>query len=571
MLENPFDIKEYPYCHSGHTYAEDVLSGEIVACKYVIGACRRYMEDLEVWLEQEDFAPYFFDLDKAEHFLRIVQKFHHVIGDWETATIVYEPWQNFCFMNIMGWYSLETGYRKYRVAHVEISRGNGKSCIASQAALYFLSCAEGMGNKVACVATKKEQARIVLDSSREMAKKNSSFLRKKNVEVLAHKIVKDDTFAEIRALSSDQNGLDGLNDVLAICDELHAMKKEVFEVISSGMSKRRDSLLLCITTAGFNVESVGHSQSAYAKKVATGEVDDEQFFSLVYTLDDNDDFTDERVWIKANPNYGKSVDPTTLRAKVKKASVSPSDVANLKVKHFNIWLSEAQAFYSQQKWDACLDEEMRIEDFKNEKCFLGLDLSSKIDLTCAFKIFRRKLNDEWHYYLFDDSYIPEETLKESKNTLFEECAAEGHLHVTKGEAIHYPQIEEQVIKDAKEFSLIAAHYDPWNATQMAQNLKNSHRVNMVEFRMNTANLSEPTKTLDALIRQKRIHHNGSPLLRWCLGNVVCKEDAAGNVFPRKSHDRLKIDPIISALMALAGWIQEEENESVYEQRGIRVL
>ena len=843
LKNNPFDIHIHPFCYDGHEYALDVVSGKITACKYVIGACSRYLSDIQKF-QDEEFPLYWFDADAAEHFLRVVQKFHHVIGEWDTPNIKYYPWQNFCFMNIMGWMSHETGFRKYRTAHIEIARGNGKahpldeivptpqgikewrdievgselyardgsvckvigktpvqkykvykvkfsdntvvkcssghlwftsdkdqrgkkpthsgyesvvsaldikeslklrgetnhsvgnasptaasrswtdskispyfvghwlgndmskgrkfkeewllipqedrldllrglidsggsifkdsscryyssdidiarkvrilacslglkatlveknipednkrhyivdftpmdrelvskgtykyvdkryivdveeteefeemfcvevdskdssylisdsyipthnSAMASQTALYF--CAfNGNGSKVACLATRKEQARIVLDSAREMARKNESFKRKKGIEVMAHKIEQTSSFSEIRALSSDQNGLDGLNDALGICDELHAMKKEVFEVISSGMSKRRDSLLLCITTAGFNTESIGHSQSCYAKKVATGEVGDEQFFSLVYTLDDKDDVFDENVWIKANPNYGQSVDPTTFKAKVNKARVTPSDLANLKVKHFNVWISEASAFYSQQKWDLCEDTTLDIEDFRGQKCFIGLDLASKIDLASNFKLFRKIHEDGlWHYYAFDDTYIPEETLREISNTLFEECVEKGYLHKTPGEAIHYPQIEETVVKDARRFKLIAAHYDPWNATQLAQNLKNNHRINMVEFRMNTANLSEPTKTLDALIRQRRFHHNGSPLLRWCLGNVVCKEDAAGNVFPRKSHDRLKIDPIVSALMALAGWIQEEENESVYENRGIRIL
>ena len=89
--------------------------------------------------------------------------------------------------------------------------------------------------------------------------------------------------------------------------------------------------------------------------------------------------------------------------------------------------------------------------------------------------------------------------------------------------------------------------------------------------MNTANLSEATKLLDALIRQGRIVHNGSPLLRWCLGNVVAKEDAAGNVFPKKSNEKLKIDPIVALIMAIAAWTQEDDNTSSYETRGIRTL
>lgn len=117
---------------------------------------------------------------------------------------------------------------------------------------------------------------------------------------------------------------------------------------------------------------------------------------------------------------------------------------------------------------------------------------------------------------------------------------------------------------------MGVHYDPWSANEFAQRMA-AKRMNMIEFRMTTANLSEPMKTLDALIRQKRIIHDGNELVTWCLGNVVAKRDANENVFPRKENEKLKIDPAVAMIMALAGWIGEEANESVYEKRGIIVL
>jgi phage terminase large subunit-like protein len=311
---------------------------------------------------------------------------------------------------------------------------------------------------------------------------------------------------------------------------------------------------------------VGFSQSFYAKKVATGEVEDDQFFSAVYTLDETDDIFDPANWIKANPGYGDSVDPVTFEAKAKKAQEVQSDLANFKVKHLNIWLSEARAYYDTNKWDACADPTIKMEDFKGQKCIVGVDLASKIDLTSLGFIFKK----EDKFYIFDKSYIPEATVKDVRSSLYEDCIGSGHLISTKGEAIHYPHIKEELLNIHKEYKIMEALYDPWNATSFAQDLS-KERIEMVEFRFNTANLSEPTKHLDALIRQGRIVHNGSPLLRWCLGNVVCKEDAAGNVFPRKSHEKLKIDPIIALLMALASWMQKEKKESIYEEKGLRFL
>ncbi len=556
----PLNLKKFPNVLRGNQYALDVVSGKVVACKYIIGACNRYLKDVS-----NGEASFYFDPSEAEKFLRSVQKFHHVIGHWPTSNIVYEPWQCFIWMNIIGFKNKLNGFRRFRLAHIEVARGNAKSAMASQAVLYFLALDNPNGNQVSTVATKKEQARIVLDSSRAMALKNVSFLKHTGVKVLAHSIVHPKSNSIVRSLASEHKGLDGLNDVLAVCDELHAMKRDTFEVITSGMSKRADSLTLCITTAGQDVHSVGYSQSAYAKKVSIGDFDDETFFAAVYCLDENDDWEDEKVWIKPNPNLGVSVDLITLQNKIAKAIETPADIPNIKIKHMNMWISEAAAFYDQRVWDACADPTLKIENFKGKPCRLGIDLASHIDITSIAIVFRE--NDV--YTIFDKSYLPEDTLRMVRNTLYDECVARGQLIKTPGAAINYDFIRGEALALSKDHRVIECLYDAWNATQVAQEL--SDKIEMVKISMNVANFSEPMKKLDSLMRSGKIRHNGSPLLRWCLGNIVAKEDHNSNVYPRKSHEKLKIDPIIAILMALAGWVQDQELDSVYESRGVRTL
>lgn len=552
-----FSKTKYPFCYSGHKYAEEVVSGKINASIYIVAACERYLRDVV-----NKSAGFYFDADVAEKYLRSVQKFEHAEGHWDTKTIKYEPWQCWVFMNIMGFLVKKTKFRRFRIAHLEVARGNAKSTMASQACLYFLALDNPNGNMISTVATKKEQARIVLDSARAMAQKNKSFLRFTGTQVLAHTVVHRKSHSILRALSSDTTTLDGLKDVLAVCDELHEMNRKVFEVIYSGMSKRKDSLLLCITTAGDDLHSVGYSQTGFAKKVATGEVDDDSFFSAVYTLDEGDDWADENVWIKANPNLGVSVDIDSLRAKVDKALVTPADIANLRIKHFNQWISEASAFFDLEAWDRCANPKLDIKDFERVKLRTGLDLASHIDLTSIGLLYKK--GDK--YYIFDKTFIPEETVKKKKSVLYVDCIAKGYLIETKGAAINYGYIQQQLL-DIHKFSRIEeCMYDNWNATETAQNL--SSKVEMVKVAMNTANLSEPMKKLDALMREGKLEHNGSPLLRWCLSNVVAKEDHNGNVFPKKNHVDNKIDPIVAILLALAGYVQDSEGDSVYESRGI---
>lgn len=560
-IKSPFDEKEFPFVAKGHQYALDIISGKITACVYMTSFCNKYLRDLN-----DD--RFIFDADWSERFLRMFQRFEHVIGEWGTKNIVLEPWQCFMFMVAEGFYWKRNGKRKYKTLWCEVARGNGKSAIASGTGLIYLSLYRTVkGNKVYAAATKKEQSRIVLDSAREMAKNNKSYLQHTGTKVYAHHIGHDATGSEFRALSSDSNSLDGLQPVLGIVDEVHAHKdRGVFDVIDTAMSKRSDSLLLGITTAGFSLEGIGYSQSCYAKKVALGEIKDETFLPLLYTLDENDDPYDESVWIKANPNLEVSVDIDSFRSKAFKAQANPQDEINFLVKHLNLWQNAASQFFNIKKWKSLGDKSLKLYDFVGEKCYVGIDLASKKDLTSFTYVFKR----DGLYYFFTEAFLPEGALRESKNVNYQKWADEGTLIVTKGNAINYKRMGEYFIENSKKFKILGANYDPWNATEFSQGMT-EHRIEMVEFRMSTANMSEPMKRLDSLILEEKIRHDGSELVEWCLGNVVAKYDHNDNVFPRKEHEAMKIDPVISMIMGLATWILEEQTNSIYESRGILIM
>lgn len=723
-LRNPVDPLKYPFCYDGYQYALDVVSGKIPNCIYAIGACERFFRDLKNGI-------YPFDYNAAEKYLRQVQKFHHVKGEWKTPNIHYEPWQNFLFMNVMGFINPDTGKRRFRQVHAEIPRAHGKahsitekvvtpqgvklwgeigigsklyardgsvctvtgktpitkqrlfemvlsdgsviecsaehewftsdkierekmhgntaegvtyesvretreiartlkkggefnhaiysashllgelngkdvkryvvdvrytgryvdmfcvevdskdssyligetlvpthnSLMASQTTLYFLALDNPVGNEIACASTKKEAARIVLDSAMAMALKNERYLKKTGVKVRAHKIEHKKSNSFVRALSSEKKSQDGLNDILCVMDELHAISQAFFDVIVSGMKKRNDSLMLCITTAGFDTGGVGYSQSNYAKKVALGEIEDDTLFAIIYTVDQDDDIMLESTWRKANPGYGISVDPIMFKADMAKAEHVPSALNNIKVKNLNIWTSEANAFFSMKAWDNCQDPTLNIEDFKGQKVIGAIDLSSKIDIAAKVYIAR---DYDGKYCIFTKGYIPKETIKESANkTLYENCTKE-ELFRTDGQAIDYGIIEGDIEKDFNFFNIETMMFDPWNATQISQNLM-KQRINMTEFRMNTGNFSEPMKLLDAYIREGKIRHNCGDLTRFCMANTVSRMDANDNAYPRKSHEDKKIDIAVAIIMAFAGWVVQETEESIYEERGVRII
>lgn len=559
-----FDKESHPFCFKGYQYALDVREGKITSCVFIKGAVERFFKDIERAKHFEN--PFYFCPDRAERFLRLVQKFKHVKGHWENPYIILEPWQCFGFMNMYGFISRKTGSRRFRTSHWELARGNGKSANASQVGLYHLSLESPVGNEVYSAATKKDQAKIVLDSARLMAKGNKGFLKKTGTRVLAHSINHDSSGSIFKALSSDSDGLDGLQPACAVIDELHAHKTRlVYDAIDSAMSKRRDSLLFVITTAGFDTSGIGHSQSVYAKKVATGEVEDDSFFAFVFTLDEGDDIYDPANWPKANPNFGISVDPQNFASKAEKTKVSPEDKRNFLVKHLNLWINSMSPFFSMEKWDA-QKRDIKLQDFIGQPCWVAVDLASKCDLVSFSYIF--KVNGE--YQLFTENFIPKETVEQSDNNSYLKWVHNGELTQMEGAVINFPKLQDILYERSKMFKFKGCHFDPWSANEFAQRMIN-RGIDMIEFRMSTPNLSEPMKKIDAELRDNKLVHSGNSLERWCFSNVVAKRDANDNVFPRKENEKLKIDPAVASIMAMAGYVADEEKESVYEKRGIMVL
>lgn len=554
-------LESYPFCFRAFEYATKIISGEIVAGELVILSCKRFFKDLKD-------PRFYFDYESAERVCDRVQRFPHIKGELANKPMKLEPWQLFIYVNVFGfkWNEGELkGLRRFKKVYLCVSRKNGKTALSSPLGLYMMALDGEEGAEVYSLASKKDQARIVFDSAREQAKRTKTFLNKVGVEVFKHHIEQADTASYYKPLSSDTDSADGLNPHLVVLDEVHAFKdRNMFGVMETAIGARSQPLLWSITTAGFDTSGICYELQQDLEKVLREEYNDESQFGMIYAIDKNDDFRNPEVWIKANPNLGVSVKPSYLNDMVQKAIRQPANKNNVLTKHFNIWCNATEQFFSVDKWKDLADPTLNIDDFNKHSCFIGIDLASKIDLTAKVKIFFK----EGVYYIFEEAWLPEAAIENSHNASYNGWVEQGWLQKTPGEAINLDKIQESLIEDSKKYKINEVMFDPWNATQLAQNLSKS-RIEMTEFKMSTANLSEPMKQLEALIREGKIRHRGNPVTTWCLSNVVAKQDHNDNVFPRKTHEKFKIDIAVAMIMALAPWIQKQNSESIYKTRGIR--
>lgn len=572
-----------PHVAKGLEYCRKVGTGEIPACKFVRAACKRQLADLERASSDPEWR-YRFDEARAGRAARFLEQLPHVKGPKAGQLFQLEPWQCFIVTSVFGWVRKDTGARRFRRAYIEVPRGNGKSFLSSGIALYGLAADGEAGAEVYSAATTTSQARITYGDAEAMLRKRPALMEKLGLKISTHAIFQRASNSTFGALSREAKNHDGKNIHLAVVDELHAHPTRlVWDVLITGAAKRPQSLIWTITTAGFDTSGICYEVRDGVVKMLEG-VDTEGLFGIIYTLDegDGDDWKTEASWVKANPNWSSSIDTDMFRLAATEALQTASKENNFKTKHLNIWCNADVAWMQMRAWDACADATLREEDFQCQPCVLGLDLASKTDIAARAKLFHRDLPTgkpddkgqaalERHFYLFVQSYLPEAALEASKNSQYEGWAKEGWIQTTPGDVLDFGVIRSDVLADQGAHDLRECAFDPWQATQMSNELQEKAVV-MVEVRPTVQNFSEPMKQWEALVLTKRFHHDGNPVMRWMVSNVVCHRDAKDNIYPRKIKPENKIDGPVAAIMALnRALLTPPEEQSYLSNGGVVVL
>lgn len=534
------------YVERANRYIQAVLTGKKPANKWEILACQRQVNDLN----RKDFD-YYFDEKEAERPCKFIELLEHVKGEKAGQNIVLEDWQCFIYTTVYGWLNKSTHKRRFNKALVESPRGNGKSTMLSGDALFMLCADREKGADIYSFATTRDQARIVFDDALAMVRGNKELKEAYGITALNHSIVIINTNSKFLPKSADANTLDGLNTHCGIIDELHAHKtRDVYDVVTTSIGKRAQPLIFCITTAGVILDGICMEQIKLLERILSGDIVDDSFFGIIYTIDEGDDWKDINSAIKANPNWGVSVNPKIIASKLSEALISADAERNYKTKHLDVWCNADVQWLKMSYFDRCV-QDITPEEFYGYPCIYGVDLASKIDIACVMKLFWK--TDEKgiiHYYVFGDYWLPENALKNSDNTNYSNWNRDGRFHVTDGAINDLTEMQNFIAEDATKYIALCVGYDPFQATQMAGNLA-MMGLEMAEVGATVKNLSEPMKSIQALIYANRIHFSShDPIIRWMFSNVVCHTDVKENIYPRKERPENKIDGAVATIMAM---------------------
>lgn len=509
-------------------------------------ACKRQLKDMA----RKRFA-YEFDVDEAERCVAFIETLPHVKGKFaaDKRKLILEPWQKFFITTLFGWYHKKKGRRRFREAYLCVARKNGKSMLAAAIGLLMLIADGEFGAEVYSGATNEKQAYEVFRPAKQILRKFRDLRELAGADIMAHSISIPQDGSRFEALIGDPP--DGQSPSCAIVDEYHEHPStSLYDTMLTGMGSREQPLLLVTTTAGATIGGPCYTLQREHEKILAGvgkrRPVHEQKFILIYHAEEDDDWTDPAVLIKANPNLDRSTSKDFLIAMQQDAADSPAKQNVFRNKHLNQWTAAKHAFYNLVKWARCKNSQAKVENFLGESCIFSLDLSSKSDLTAYLKIFPVQ-KERIHYYVFPRFYLPEDKVHEDPTGKYLQWLTAGYLTVTDGNEIDMQVVERDVMADMALYDCMECVYDPWRAVELSRRLTDAGAT-MVEYRNTTARMSEPMKETEAAINGKRLHHDDNDVMNWCISNVISRTDANSNVFPRKETDESKIDGATALIM-----------------------
>ncbi len=564
------------YTDQAISYARSVISGEIAACKWVKAACRRQLDDLDFWLNDPDYE-YEFAADQAEHVCRFIELLPHIKGKWVGSKIKLEPWQLFILTTVFGWYH-KNGCRRYRIVYIEVPRKNAKSTLTSGVSLYMLTADGEPGAEVYSAATTAKQARIVFDVAKKMAERTAGLRQRYRVKVLEHSIKENINGGEYVPLSAEGSTLDGLNIHFASVDELHAHKsRAVYDVLDTATGARAQPLIWSITTAGDDRSGICYEQRDYIISVLNGTLlrhdglgypvkgnvaNDDSYFGIIYTIDDDDDWSDPACWVKANPNYNISVYEGDFRRGALHADRIPGARKNFKTKRLNVWVNSSVDWMDMRKWEACADDTIDIKDFEGEKCWTGMDLAEKNDFAATVTVFWRN----GHLYIFPRLYLNNDAIESSKTAELIAWRDQGYIIGNEGDVTDFDRVREDLLEIRDNHDLQEVPFDRAMGMYFITKLVNEDGMPMVEMKQGPVVFHPAAVELENLVLERKLHFKPNPAFSWMISNVMMSEPSrfSGLRSPHKGNAARKIDGPIALLMAIARAVLDEERGSMDE-------
>ncbi len=522
-----------------------------------------------------------FDMDRARWTVDWIEKFCYLYeGESAGQKMTLRDWQLEAVMRIFGWvkFSEEWGreVRRFRRGGVWVPKKNKKSPTLAAIGLYLL-CGDGeQGQKVFTCAKDGGQAMIAHTHALEMVRKSPELSSECTINKGAGRITHEPSRSFYAVIAGDNiNSQEGLNGSILV-DETHVVDRRLMKVLKGAGISRSEPLQLEFSTAGSNVDGYGKQQYDSGEEIASGKRTDEQFFYLGFAgpQDLTDDELDEHlieIGKAANPAWGHTIRESEFVAAYNECKHSASELADFKMYRLNIWQKTTSPWLRAGAWEAC-KEAFTADDLAGQPCYGGLDLSRSRDSTSAVLAFKC---DDGIVRLIPYIWLPEQTARERNHLIpYLDWAKAGHIYLMPGGVCDYAYVEAAMIAAHQKFNILNMRYDSRFAEEITQRMEVNHNIPRVLFPQNPMTYTPPTSEFERLVITRGIRHNGNFAFNWQIGNMGIKADPITKlVRPVKvsKDDYKSIDSGQAAIMALAGAMAEDTEQSVYDKKELIVL
>lgn len=531
----------------------DVLNKLFNYCDLIINdkirACESHKQSIERFLQDISSEKYFLDDKELYKIYKWATFFKYTTGVVAGENINLTGYQLFILANIFCVKTKVEQRRKYRKFYIQVGRKNAKTQLMAIISSYFLFNSNQM-EEIYIAGWILKQSKLCFDEITRLLA-SCKYLEDKYSATKSNIIYKK-TGSKIEALTRESRKRgDGLNPSMAIIDEYHCHDtNEILQVLDSGMLARQDPLLIIITTAGSDLNVPCYEEYKYSKKILNNEYEDETYFSLICEIEEKDDIKDIKNWIKANPiacTYEVGIE--NIKSKLIQSLDNPSQLRDFLTKNMNKWVTMKESGYMDlNKWLNC-GGDISLENLRKKDVWIGVDLSSTLDLTSISII---GIIDE-KFYVLNHNFSPENRIAEKirkERMPYNDWREKGFITFTKGDVVDYRFIVDYIndIKNKYELTIKEICFDPWNANMLGTELSSQGYI-CVEIRQGIRTLGEPTKVFREKVYNKEVLHDNNPILKWAVSNAIVDLDTNGNFKINKKTSTQKVDALVSVINA----------------------
>lgn len=510
-----------------------------------------------------------YDKKKADRAVKFIEMLPHTKGEWEGRPFWLLPWQEQIIRDLFGIVKAD-GFRQFRTAYIEIPKKQGKSELAAAIALYLLYADHEPSAEVFSAAADRQQASIVFDVAKRMVEMTPGLQKRSKVMSATKRIVNYSNAGYYQVVSADVGGKHGYSISGLVFDEIHNQpNRKLWDVLTKGSGDaRRQALHVAITTAGTDRNSICFELHTKALDILSDRKVDPTFYPVVYSLPMDADWQDEKNWYKVNPSLGYTVPIERMREAYLQSQDNPAEENVFRTLRLCQWVGSTVQWIPDHIYDLG-NQPIDKHALRRRDCYAGLDLSSSGDITALVLMFPPRTDDE-KYIMLPYFWVPEETIPkrvQQTSVPYDNWVAQGYVKATPGNVIDYAYIQNTIGELSYKYHIREIAFDRWGSNMLVERLSEMG-LTVVPFGQGYKDMSPASRAFYEEFMKGNIIHGGNPVMKWMCGNVVIEQDPAGNIKPTKAKSKDKIDGVVAAIMALDRCIRHENEESVYDSRGL---